>query len=102
MRYAIPSQVRPATHSIAASALKTCQRVIPSMNGSCGPLVNENYCPETKRPQSEIRLHLQPRKGQRTCWDVGYWPIADMPKFAINVAIGDKADIPLCGAYVCF
>jgi hypothetical protein len=33
---------------------------------------------------------------------VRYWPKADMPKNAIDVAIGGKADMPLCTAYVCF
>src|SRR5262245_26355940 len=30
--------------------------------------------------------------------DVRFWPIADMPKFAINVSIGRKADMPFCAA----
>jgi hypothetical protein len=33
---------------------------------------------------------------------VRYWPKADMPKNAIDVAIGRKADMRLCTAYVCF
>ena len=31
-----------------------------------------------------------------------YWPKADMPKNSIDVAIGGKADMPFCIAYVCF
>jgi len=34
--------------------------------------------------------------------DVSYWPKADMPKNAIDVAFGGKADMPCCTAYVCF
>jgi hypothetical protein len=34
--------------------------------------------------------------------DVRFWPKADMPKNAIDVAIGGKADIPSCTAYVRF
>jgi len=30
------------------------------------------------------------------------WPKADMPKNAIDVAIGGKADIACCSAYVGF
>jgi hypothetical protein len=30
------------------------------------------------------------------------WPKADMPKNAIDVAIGGKADMTCCDAYVCF
>src|SRR5262245_61173430 len=33
---------------------------------------------------------------------VRYWPKADMPKNAIEVAIGGKADIGECTAHVCF
>ena len=29
------------------------------------------------------------------------WPKADMPKNAIDVAIGGKADMTCCDAYVC-
>jgi len=29
-----------------------------------------------------------------------HWPPADVPKHAINVAIGGKADMALCTAYV--
>jgi hypothetical protein len=29
-------------------------------------------------------------------------PIADMPKDAMDVAIGGKADMAYCGAHVCF
>ena len=32
--------------------------------------------------------------------DVRFWPKADMPKNAVDVAIGAKADMPLCTAYV--
>ena len=32
--------------------------------------------------------------------DVRFWPKADMPKNAIDVAIGGKADMPFCAAYV--
>jgi len=32
--------------------------------------------------------------------DVRYWPLADMPKKAIDVAIGGKADMTFCGARV--
>ena len=28
------------------------------------------------------------------------WPKADMPKNAIDVAFGDKADMTFCGAHV--
>ena|SRR6516165_8677564 len=34
--------------------------------------------------------------------NVRFWPKADMPKNAIHVAIGGKADMHLCTAYVCF
>jgi hypothetical protein len=34
--------------------------------------------------------------------NVCYWPKADMPKNAIDVAIGGKADMGCCTAYVCF
>jgi hypothetical protein len=33
---------------------------------------------------------------------VRFWPKADMPKNAIDVAIGGKADTPFCSANVCF
>ena len=33
--------------------------------------------------------------------NVRYWPKADMPKNAIDVAIEGKADIAFCGAHVC-
>jgi hypothetical protein len=33
---------------------------------------------------------------------VRYWPKADMPKNAIDVAFGGKADMPFCTAHVCF
>ena len=33
--------------------------------------------------------------------DVRYWPKADMPKNAIDVAIGGKADMGWCSANVC-
>jgi hypothetical protein len=33
---------------------------------------------------------------------VRFWPNADMPKNAINVAIGGKADMAVCAANVCF
>jgi len=32
--------------------------------------------------------------------DVRFWPKADMPKDAIYVAIGGKADMRCCTAYV--
>ena len=53
MRYTIPSQVRPATHSIAASILNTCQRVNPSMNVSV-----KHNSKEQEKPPDEDRLHL--------------------------------------------
>ena len=33
--------------------------------------------------------------------DVRFWPKADMPKNAIDVDIGGKADMAFCGANVC-
>jgi hypothetical protein len=32
--------------------------------------------------------------------DVRYWPKADMPKNAIYVVIGGKADMSMCAAHV--
>jgi len=32
---------------------------------------------------------------------VRFWPKADIPKNAIDVAFGGKADMPFCIAYVC-
>ena len=34
--------------------------------------------------------------------DVRYWPNADMPKNAIYVAVGGKADMPFCTAKSAF
>jgi len=34
--------------------------------------------------------------------DVRYWPKADMPKNAIDVVIGGKADMPIAVLNVCF
>src|SRR5262249_34007500 len=34
--------------------------------------------------------------------NVRFWPKADMPKNAIDVAIGGKADMTFCSAHVCF
>jgi hypothetical protein len=34
--------------------------------------------------------------------NIRFWPKADMPKHAINVAFGGKADVSLCTANVCF
>jgi hypothetical protein len=33
--------------------------------------------------------------------DVRFWPKADMPKNAIDVAVGGKANMPFCAANVC-
>jgi|RhiMetStandDraft_8_1073273.scaffolds.fasta_scaffold05400_2 hypothetical protein len=40
-----------------------------------------------------LRLNELDRNGS-------YWPKADMPKNAIDVAIGGKADMPFCAKYV--
>jgi len=41
---------------------------------------------------------------KKMCFDlhIRYWPKADMLKNAIGVAIGGKADMANCTAYVCF
>jgi hypothetical protein len=31
---------------------------------------------------------------------VRFWPLADIPYAAFDVAIGGKADVPFCTAYV--
>src|SRR5262249_25661757 len=36
-------------------------------------------------------------RANRYCSDVCFWPKANMEKNAINVAIGGKADMALCG-----
>ena len=38
----------------------------------------------------------------RAAANVRFWPIADMPKDAIDVAIGGKADMAYCTAHVRF
>src|SRR5262249_54715044 len=59
--------------------------------------------------QPDAVSNLMPRLG-RGCrsrsvsrWQlcVRFWPKADMPKNAIDVAIGGKADMPFCAAHVC-
>jgi putative ABC transport system substrate-binding protein len=50
-------------------------------------------------PQS-ILLRADELTNQVRPRDVRYWPKADMPQNAINVALGSKADMPFCTAYV--
>src|SRR5262245_22296178 len=38
----------------------------------------------------------------QTMFNVGYWPRADVPKNATDVAIGGKSDMPFCTANVRF
>jgi len=52
-------------------------------------------------PALKFKQKLATHYGRRIKPDVCFWPKADMPKNAINVAIGGKADISLCAAYVC-
>jgi len=39
---------------------------------------------------------------QLTLCNIRYWPKADIPNHAIDVAIGGKADMAYCAAHVCF
>src|SRR5262245_55796273 len=67
MRYVTPSQVRMAIHSIAAVILKTCQRVIPSMNVSVRPQGEQNCCPETKPHRLRSGYTCCHDRGNGTC-----------------------------------
>jgi transcriptional regulator len=50
----------------------------------------------------EIADLIQPKLGDDRWRNARSWPRADMPKNAINVAIGGKADTGWCTANVCF
>src|SRR5262245_54071684 len=67
MRYVTPSQVRMAIHSIAAVILKTCQRVIPSMNVSVRPQGEQNCSPETKPRRLRSGYTCCHDRGNGTC-----------------------------------
>ena len=43
---------------------------------------------------------LRAKKGSNKRCDVRLWPQPDMPKDAIDVAIGGKADMTFCNAHV--
>ena len=58
IRYAIPSQTRPATHSVAAISLNRCQRVIPNKDVF-------RYSKGEKTPK-EGYLHIIPLFIERT------------------------------------
>src|SRR5262249_25496870 len=82
MRYSIPSQVRPAIHSIAASTLKTCQRVIPSMNVSV----------ETKIVVRNVNPHSR-TSSYTTCRVSGSGTKLTYRRKRVHVRFGSKADI---------
>src|SRR5262245_37658253 len=55
---------------------------------SPSPSISEHFAAKSIRA-----LHAPPELSAAVNWNVRYWPKADMPKNAIDVDIGGKADI---------
>src|SRR5262245_35574936 len=62
----MPSQTRPATHSVAANSLNRCQRVIPSTDA-----FRQGATQKCKKTPRRGRLHSFPFSLKEACWELG-------------------------------
>src|SRR5262245_23668410 len=62
----MPSQTRPATHSVAANSLNRCQRVMPSTDA-----FRQGATQKCKKTPRQGRLHSFPFSLKEVCWELG-------------------------------